>query len=230
MPLKISLRAGSPHEVPADLVVVGVWALSASTSTDSSASGKKRVASPTSSSSAVSLGPLESLDRALGGGLAKLVAKEEFTGKRDQQLSVPTMGRLPADRIILVGLGDKATFGPREQRSFSAKAARSANHDKATTLALGLPDGFEPSFRALGEGLELGAYRFIKYYTGDRKPKATIANGHARDRRERRIYQGVRARTRQGLRARTRQGGPSPDPVRRPISPRSPSASRSPPR
>ncbi len=179
MPLKISLRAGSPHEVPADLVVVGVWALSSTASSASSSSvradAKKRagVAAPSLSGGG---GSLESLDRALGGGLGKLVAKEEFTGKRDQQLSVPTMGRLPADRIILVGLGDKASFGPREQRSFSAKAARSANHDKATTLALGLPDGFEPDFRALGEGLELGAYRFIKYYTGDRKPKTSLAN------------------------------------------------------
>ncbi len=182
MPLKISLRAGSPHEVPADLVVVGVWALSKAASSapsvPSSASlrdAKKRAAAAPAPAS-IGGGALESLDRALGGGLGKLVAKEEFTGKRDQQLSVPTMGRLPADRIILVGLGEKASFGPREQRSFSAKAARSANHDKATTLALGLPDGFEPDFRALGEGLELGAYRFIKYYTGDRKPKTSLAN------------------------------------------------------
>jgi leucyl aminopeptidase len=171
MPLKISLRAGSPHEVPADLVVVGVWALSPA----SPASSRDARKAARAAGAGGSLGPLESLDRALGGGLAKLIAKEEFTGKRDQQLSVPTMGRLPADRVIVVGLGDKGSFGPREQRAFSARAARSANHDKATSLVLGLPDGLKPDFRALGEGLELGAYRFVKYYSGDRKPKANLA-------------------------------------------------------
>ncbi len=172
MPLKISLRAGSPHEVPADLVVVGVWALSPASPASSRDAKKASKAAATGGS----LGPLESLDRALGGGLGKLIAKEEFTGKRDQQLSVPTMGRLPAHRVIVVGLGDKGSFGPREQRAFSARAARSANHDKATSLVVGLPDGLKPDFRSLGEGLELGAYRFVKYYSGDRKPKATLAS------------------------------------------------------
>ena len=56
-------------------------------------------------------------------------------------------------------------------RTFAAKAARAANVEKATTLAVALPAGLEGELRAVAEGLELGAYRFTKYLTGDRKPK-----------------------------------------------------------
>ena len=56
-------------------------------------------------------------------------------------------------------------------RTFAAKAARTANVEKATSLALSLPAGLEGELRAVAEGLELGAYRFTKYFTGDRKPK-----------------------------------------------------------
>jgi leucyl aminopeptidase len=40
---------------------------------------------------------------------------------------------------------------------------------------LGIPDGLENRLREIVEGLELGAYRFTKYMTGDRKPKTELA-------------------------------------------------------
>jgi leucyl aminopeptidase len=159
MPLTISIRAAKPTETAADVLVLGVWQLAAK-------DAKKAKAG---------LGePLDSLDRALGGGLAGLIAKEEFTGKRDQTLSIPTLGKLPAPRVIVMGLGAKSGFGDADVRSFAAKATRTANGEKAKVLALALPDGLEARARALGEGLELGAYRFTKYLTGDRKPKAEL--------------------------------------------------------
>ncbi|HVH45161.1 MAG TPA: leucyl aminopeptidase [Labilithrix sp.] len=51
---------------------------------------------------------------------------------------------------------------------------RSANTDKAKRLVLGVPEGLEDRLREIVEGLELGAYRFTKYLTGDRKPKAEL--------------------------------------------------------
>ena len=41
---------------------------------------------------------------------------------------------------------------------------------------MSLPAGLEGELRAVAEGLELGAYRFTKYLTGDRKPKRSLAS------------------------------------------------------
>jgi leucyl aminopeptidase len=155
MPLEIQLRVASPLDLTADVFVVGVLQ-----------GGKTQALSPA----------LSALDGALGGALSKLAAKEEFTGKRDQTLSLPTLGRIPAEKIILLGLGERRSIGAAEVRTFAAKAARAANGEKATSLALSVPAGLEGELRAVGEGLELGAYRFTKYLTGERKPKKSLAS------------------------------------------------------
>src|SRR5580700_399877 len=155
MPLEIQLRSEPPHTLAADVLVVGVLQ-----------SGAKGGLNPA----------LKPLDAALGGALAKAVAKEEFTGKRDQTLTLGTLGRIPADKVVLHGLGERRGIGAPDVRVFAAKAARTANNEKATSLALSVPPGLEGELRALAEGLELGAYRFTKYFTGERKPKASLAS------------------------------------------------------
>lgn len=117
---------------------------------------------------------LDGFDRALGGALTKLIKKDEFKGKKDQQLSLSTLGKVKADRLIVIGLGDVEKLGTADLRTFAAKAARAANADKAKRLVLGIPEGLENRLREIAEGLELGAYRFTKYMTGDRKPKAEL--------------------------------------------------------
>ncbi|HZU82408.1 MAG TPA: leucyl aminopeptidase [Polyangiaceae bacterium] len=155
MPLDIQLRAAAPQDLAADVLVIGVVQ-----------SGTKPVGLPPT---------LKAVDALLGGALAKAVAKEEFSGKRDQALSIATLGRLPADKLVLLGIGDRRSIGGSEVRAFAAKAARAANGDKATSLAVALPAGLEQELRPLAEGLELGAYRFTKYLTGERRPKAELA-------------------------------------------------------
>ncbi|HEY5243839.1 MAG TPA: M17 family peptidase N-terminal domain-containing protein, partial [Polyangiaceae bacterium] len=155
MPLDIQLRVAPPLDLAADVLVVGILQM-----------GGKTPSLPPS---------LKSIDSALGGALSKLVAKDEFTGKRDQVLAIATLGRIPADKVVLFGLGEKRTLGVAELRTFAAKAARLGNVEKAKSLALSLPAGLEGELRTVAEGLELGAYRFTKYFTGDRKPKAALA-------------------------------------------------------
>jgi leucyl aminopeptidase len=144
----------SPQALAAEVLAIGVL------------QGAKTAAIPTS---------LKEIDRAFDGALSKLAAKEEFTGKRDQMLSLATLGRLPAQKLCLLGLGDRRSLGSPELRSFAAKAARAANAEKATSLALALPAGCEGDLRSIAEGLELGAYRFTKYFTGERKPKTELS-------------------------------------------------------
>ncbi len=152
MPLKISVRSVEPTREAGDLIVVAVRANSSSKKNDT----------------------IQSLDRALGGALGRLLRKEEFKAKKDQQVSLSTLGRLKADRLVVFGLGDVDKLTPGDVRTFAAKAARLANADKAKRLVLGLPEGLETRLREVAEGLELGAYRFTKYLTGDRKPKAEL--------------------------------------------------------
>ncbi len=114
------------------------------------------------------------LDAKLDGALLRHAEQAEFNGKADQTLDIPTLGRLPARRVLLIGAGEKRGMDDGRVRALSATAARAAGSN-TRTLAYVPPEKVAgPTFRAVGEGLALGAYRFTKYFTGDRKPKAEL--------------------------------------------------------
>jgi leucyl aminopeptidase len=113
---------------------------------------------------------LLAVDRALGGGLLAHVKHADFSGKADQTLDVPTFGRLKARRILLVGAGK--SIDPPRVRNLVAATVRSAAALGAKSLALALPG--DTYIRAVGEGATLGAYRFVKYFTGSRRPKTEL--------------------------------------------------------
>jgi len=154
MPLKIQLVAENALDVTADLVVL-----------------------PVSLGANVKQEPLASVDRAASGKLAQLIAREDFKGQREQSLEVPRGPGGGSSRILLLGTGQRGgQLSHAELRSFAARAARAANSLKATSLALALPEGLEPErLRYVAEGLVLGEYRFTKYFTGERRPKAELA-------------------------------------------------------
>ncbi|MET0595786.1 MAG: leucyl aminopeptidase [Polyangiaceae bacterium] len=153
MSVSIQLSAQSPLSLSADVLVVAV-----------------------SPGPLVKQEPLASLDKALSGALAKLIAREEFKGEKDQQLDAPALGALPFAKVVLLGTGAKGQVSNADLRTLSAKAARLGNGAKAKSLALVFADNLAAEkLRFVTEGLILGAYRFNKYFTGDRKPKAEIA-------------------------------------------------------
>src|SRR5512133_2455602 len=53
-------------------------------------------------------GPVKDVGALLDGDLAALARAERFEGKAGQELSVPTLGRAPAARVIFSGLGPRA--------------------------------------------------------------------------------------------------------------------------
>jgi leucyl aminopeptidase len=157
MPPQITVRTAKPASVSGDVLVLGVWAFGTSRK-------QKRATDA-----------LSAIDRALGGGLTKLFAREEFKGKKDQSVRVPTFGKLPAHTLVVLGLGEAGAMTDAEARSFAGRAARSAQSEKARRLVLAMPDGLESRLRYIAEGLVLGAYRFDKYLTGDRRPKTELS-------------------------------------------------------
>ncbi len=116
---------------------------------------------------------LAALDKALHGGLFKLVRKQEFEAKAEQTLEVTTLGAIEAARLLLVGMGSKGTTERARVRSTAALAARWAQGNQSKRLGLLLPN--MDDLRGIAEGVGLGAYRFSKYLTGDRRPKSELS-------------------------------------------------------
>jgi leucyl aminopeptidase len=156
MPLQITVRTAKPAAVSGNILVVGVFSLGSKKKTTGAAD------------------TISALDRALGGGLSKLLAREDFKGKKDQSVRVPTFGKLAVHTLIVLGLGGADDMTDAEARSFAGRAARAAQTEKAKRLVLALPDGLESRLRYIAEGLVLGAYRFGKYFTSDRRPKSEL--------------------------------------------------------
>ena len=118
---------------------------------------------------------LVALDEALSKKLLMHAARTKFTGAAGQVMDVPTLGQLPSQRVVLIGMGKgKRGADAAALRSLAATAARQAI--SAASLSLALPDktAGAPALRAVGEGLGLGAYRFTKYLTGKRKPDSEL--------------------------------------------------------
>jgi leucyl aminopeptidase len=151
MTLSVQLVTGAAAEAAVDVLVVGVLAASVADSDT-----------------------LLALEDALGGGLLSHLKSSDFDGKLDQLIDVPTFGRIKARRLLVAGLGPKGELDIARVRSVVASAVRAAQSSTTKSAALVLPEGL-PSLRAVGEGIVLGAYKFSRYFTGERKPKAELA-------------------------------------------------------
>jgi leucyl aminopeptidase len=117
---------------------------------------------------------INAFDKALGGALRTVIKQEEWTAKKDSQLTFSPAGKLHAKKLYLIGVGKDDVLS---LRAACARAAKNANSDKAKSLGIALSGApSDAAVRAAGEGVALGAYRFAKYLTGDRKPKSELAS------------------------------------------------------
>ncbi|MDP6613163.1 MAG: leucyl aminopeptidase [Candidatus Hydrothermarchaeota archaeon] len=98
---------------------------------------------------------------------------EEFTGKQNQVLELPTYGKLRAKKLIIVGLGERREFALEGMRQAAGKACVHGIDAGAKGAAIlmdsfplaGVP--FEDVAQATVEGAILGTYRFRKYKSGE---------------------------------------------------------------
>ncbi|MGH3520196.1 MAG: leucyl aminopeptidase [Haloechinothrix sp.] len=126
------------------------------------------------------------LDTAFGGELRDLLAAVGATGKAEEVVKVPALGKVPAGAVFGVGLGKAEPDGITEEqvRRASGAAARALAGKKRALTTLSAID-----LKAAVEGTALGAYSFTEYKSepGD-GPVAAVdvaapAEGTAREHR-----------------------------------------------
>ncbi len=127
-------------------------------------------------------GVVRELDRLLGGALLRAARAERFEGKPGQELQLATLGRIPAARVLLVGLGERRAAGEalardgfEALRMAAGRAGRTAVKAGASALAIALPTGasgeVSAAARAAAEGALLGGYHFLRYKTAKQAPQ-----------------------------------------------------------
>jgi leucyl aminopeptidase len=143
VPITIETSATAPDKVRADLLVVPVYA--------------ERQLGP---------GAAVVAD-AIGGDLATFMEEADFSGNRGETLAVPTLGNLGAKAVLLVGMGEQESVDADAMRRVGAALAKRSTKaaQVATTLLEAAPESLdvEDAAQALAEGVQLGAYQFLKY-------------------------------------------------------------------
>jgi leucyl aminopeptidase len=131
---------------------------------------------------------ISAADTALGGNLRRAIADERFRARSGQSLVIHCQGKLPAQRLSLIGGGPRAGFAPAELRPAAGRASRAAASVGAARFGLlysrgnetrnsSAPDGTAiAELQSLAEGALLGSYRFDKYLSGDKRPAAPPAS------------------------------------------------------
>ena len=137
-------------------------------------------------------GLADEIDRRLGGAISALIRLGDFTGKAKTSALLYTQNKLPAKRLLLVGLGEKSKADIDTLRTAAQLSADKAVELGACDLLVCIGRDIasknrpEQIARALTEGLCFGAYRYDEYLTESnaQKPrpavlKAVIADSSA---------------------------------------------------
>ncbi len=114
---------------------------------------------------------LAALDRALGGMIADVYGFGDFDGKKKTNKVLYTLGKLPARRLVLVGVGkaeDQTVGGLRESFISAAGALMSGQTRSAALVApSGLASDDLAAAAAAVSGIALRMYQFLDYKTGE---------------------------------------------------------------
>ncbi|MDE2964249.1 MAG: leucyl aminopeptidase [Acidobacteriota bacterium] len=111
------------------------------------------------------------LDRQLKGRLAVLVKRSGFVARRGSSLLAATHGAIPAEHVLLVGLGKHEEEGLHAWRMAGAVTAKEGGRVWADEAIFMLPPDqqTESVVGAVAEGALLNAYRFTRYRSNDKQ-------------------------------------------------------------
>jgi leucyl aminopeptidase len=104
------------------------------------------------------------VDAALGGVLLEALRAVEATGRADEVIKIPTLGKGTSPLVVATGLGagQPGVLEPEAVRRAVGTALRNVNSAKRIAVAIGA--GTDPEVvTAISDGALLGSYRFTKY-------------------------------------------------------------------
>jgi len=118
-------------------------------------------------------GATAGVDAALGGHISELICSGDINGELGETTLLYPRGMIPAQRVLVVGLGAYERFGVGPLRRAIKKAARSLRGLRPTSFAsVACPVGetgltSERVAQTLVEGMILGLYEYVEYKTED---------------------------------------------------------------
>ncbi len=116
-------------------------------------------------------GLVATIDKALTGAISQLISQGEIKGKLNEITVIHSLGKLPAARVVVAGLGKKPELSQDKVRGAVAETCRLLRQkgiDSIATIAQGAGIAgisLEAAARAVTEGALLGVYSFRKHIT-----------------------------------------------------------------
>ena len=116
-------------------------------------------------------GDLATVDKALGGAISELINQGEIKGKLHEITVIHSLGKLPAARVVIAGLGKPLELTADKVREVVAELCRLLQQKdigSIATIAQGAGIAgisVEAATQAVTEGALLGTYSFRKYIT-----------------------------------------------------------------
>lgn len=116
-------------------------------------------------------GDIATIDRALDGVISQLISQGEIKGKLNEITIIHSLGKLPADRVVVAGSGKKQELSQDRVRGLVAETCRLLRQkgvDNIATIAQGAGIAgisLEGTAQAVTEGALLGVYSFRKHIT-----------------------------------------------------------------
>jgi leucyl aminopeptidase len=127
-------------------------------------------------------GATGAINDALNGAISSLIDDGEIKGKQGESTLIHTLGKMPAKRVLIMGLGKQEDFTLGKVRDITADSCRILRRlglESATSIAHGAGiGGLETSAvaQAMAEGTLLGLYRFDKYLTKSTDQKQVFSD------------------------------------------------------
>ncbi|TET25598.1 MAG: leucyl aminopeptidase [Dehalococcoidia bacterium] len=116
-------------------------------------------------------GDLAKIDKALEGAISQLISQGEIKGKLGEITVIHSLGKLPAHRVVVVGLGKPPQLSQDKVRRLVAETCRLLRQKAVDSIATvaqgagvaGIND--ESAAQAVTEGALLGTYLFRRHMT-----------------------------------------------------------------
>jgi leucyl aminopeptidase len=116
-------------------------------------------------------GAAAAADKALDGAITQLIKQGDIKGKLNEVTLIHSLGRVPAGRIVVAGLGKKKDLDTNKIRGAVAETCRYLRGKGVATAAGSLPETgdngakTEDAAQATAEGVLLGLYTFRRHIT-----------------------------------------------------------------